>query len=200
MAATTTQDFREEKPKMIPKGRPKSGRVWKSEKKRYLLGWYERLPQWGATISVFPFKVRESTTPPLVELWRILIPTSNSVFDDLCFIKNTFFTNLSQHMFGFSWYMRFEPAESDIQGLFTWGELVQLARLAHGHFIDVVTVFDASLPSRQTHEKLQCLYENLMLNNFRRTAVLKKIWIVNWSFTPKDSTEKNWERYMCKKT
>ena len=30
-----------------------------------------------------------------------------------------------------------------------------------------------------------------MSDNFRRTAVPKKIWIVNWSFTPKDSTEKN---------
>ena len=49
----------------------------------------------------------------------------------------------------------------------------------------------AILTSRQTREKLQCLYENLMSNNFRRTAVLKKISIVNLSFTPKDSTEKN---------
>ena len=40
--------------------------------------------------------------------------------------------------------------------------------------IDLVTVFDAILTSRQTREKLQCLYENLMSNNFRRTAVLKK--------------------------
>ena len=37
-----------------------------------------------------------------------------------------------------------------------------------------VTVFDAILTSRQTREKLQCLYENLMSNNFRRMAVLKK--------------------------
>ena len=44
---------------------------------------------------------------------------------------------------------------------------------------DVVTVFDAILTSRQTREKLQCLYENIMSNNFRRTAFLKKIWIVN---------------------
>ena len=36
----------------------------------------------------------------------------------------------------------------------------------------------------------------LMPNNFRKTAVLKKIWIVNKSFTPKDSTGKNWGRYM----
>ena len=39
--------------------------------------------------------------------------------------------------------------------------------------IDLVTVFDAILKSRETCEKLQCLYENLMWNNFRRTAVLK---------------------------
>ena len=35
-------------------------------------------------------------------------------------------------------------------------------------------VFDAILTSRQTREKLQWLYENLVFNNFRRTAVLKK--------------------------
>ena len=40
--------------------------------------------------------------------------------------------------------------------------------------VDLVTVFDAILTSRQTREKLQCLYENLISNNFRRTAVLKK--------------------------
>ena len=45
--------------------------------------------------------------------------------------------------------------------------------------IDFVTVFDAILTSRQTREKLLCLYENLMSNNFRKTAVLKKISIVN---------------------
>ena len=41
--------------------------------------------------------------------------------------------------------------------------------------IDLVTVFDDMLTSRQTREKLQCLYENRMSNNFRRTAVLQKI-------------------------
>ena len=40
-------------------------------------------------------------------------------------------------------------------------------------------VFDAILTSGQTRDKLQCLYESLMSNNFRRTAVLKKISIVN---------------------
>ena len=43
----------------------------------------------------------------------------------------------------------------------------------------VPILVDAILTSRQTREKLQCLYENLMSNNFRRTAVLKKISIVN---------------------
>ena len=41
--------------------------------------------------------------------------------------------------------------------------------------IDLVKVFDAILTSRQTREKLECLYENLMSNNFLSTAFLKKI-------------------------
>ena len=41
--------------------------------------------------------------------------------------------------------------------------------------IDLVTVFDAILTSKQTREKLQCLYENLMSNNLRITVFLKKI-------------------------
>ena len=45
--------------------------------------------------------------------------------------------------------------------------------------IDPVKVFDAILTSRQTRQKLQWLYENLMSNNFRRTTVLKKIRFVN---------------------
>ena len=40
---------------------------------------------------------------------------------------------------------------------------------------DLVTVFDAILTSRQTREKLQCLYENPMSNIFRKKAVLEKI-------------------------
>ena len=35
-------------------------------------------------------------------------------------------------------------------------------------------VMEAILKSRQPREKLQCLYENLMSNNFRKTAFLKK--------------------------
>ena len=37
-----------------------------------------------------------------------------------------------------------------------------------GCTIDLVTVFNAILTSRQMREKLQYLYENLMSNNFRR--------------------------------
>ena len=60
--------------------------------------------------------------------------------------------------------------------------------------IDLVTVFDAILTSRQTREKLQCLYENLMSNNFLRTAVLSKISIVNLSYIAKDCPKKIWWR------
>ena len=58
--------------------------------------------------------------------------------------------------------------------------------------IDLVTVFDAILTSRQTRLKLQCLYENLISNNFRK----KTVWFLNQSLTPKDSTEKIWGRYV----
>ena len=43
--------------------------------------------------------------------------------------------------------------------------------------IDLVTVFDAILTGGQTPEKLHLLCENLLSNNLRRTAVLKKIMI-----------------------
>ena len=37
---------------------------------------------------------------------------------------------------------------------------------ANSSYIDLVTVLDVMLTSRQTREKLQCLYENLISNNF----------------------------------
>ena len=40
-------------------------------------------------------------------------------------------------------------------------------------------VWKPSWRVRQPREKLQSLYENLMTDNFRKTALLKKIWIVN---------------------
>ena len=51
---------------------------------------------------------------------------------------------------------------------------LQLPFCVNPSIIDLVTVFDAILTNRETSEKLQCLYENLMSNNFRRKAVLKK--------------------------
>ena len=45
--------------------------------------------------------------------------------------------------------------------------------------IGLITVFDAILTGRQAGVKLQCLYENPMSNNFRKTSVLKKLWNVN---------------------
>ena len=65
-----------------------------------------------------------------------------------------------------------------------------IADIAHFLIIDLVTVFDAILKSRQTCEKLQCLYENLMSNNFRKTAVLNKISIVNLSYKARDCPTK----------
>ena len=41
--------------------------------------------------------------------------------------------------------------------------------------MDLVTVFDAILTNRQTREKLQCLYKDIMSNNFRRTATKQRI-------------------------
>ena len=57
--------------------------------------------------------------------------------------------------------------------------LAMMFAQCRGCRIDLVTVFYAILTRGQTCEKLQCLYENLMSNNYRKTAVLKKISIVN---------------------
>ena len=63
--------------------------------------------------------------------------------------------------------------------------------------IDLVTVFDATLTSRRTREKLQCLYENLVSNNFRKTAVLKKNNNYILKVQSKGSCEKILEAYLC---
>ena len=41
--------------------------------------------------------------------------------------------------------------------------------------MDLLTVLEAILTGSQPREKLKCLYENLMSNNFHKTAVPKKI-------------------------
>ena len=59
-------------------------------------------------------------------------------------------------------------------------------------------ILEAILTSTQPGEKLWCLYEKLMSNtDFRiKTTVLKKIWIVNWSFTRNELTEEIEGSYM----
>ena len=74
-----------------------------------------------------------------------------------------------------------------------WSES-HASRIVSAIQIDLVTVFDAILTSRQTREKLQCLYENLMSDYFRKTAVLKEISIVNESYNAKDCPKKFWGR------
>ena len=56
--------------------------------------------------------------------------------------------------------------------------------------IDLVTVFDAILTSRQTREKLQCLYENLMLDSFSRDFLSK---------TQNDSSHRCLPQFVVKK-
>ena len=56
--------------------------------------------------------------------------------------------------------------------------------------IDLVTVFDAILTSRQACEKLQCLCQNLMSNNFRKTAVLTKKFSCKLKLQSKDCPKK----------
>ena len=68
------------------------------------------------------------------------------------------------------------------RAIMTWTSDQRLQKLSLAlrcQRIDLVTVFEAILTSRQAREKLQCFYENLMSNNFRKTTVLKKIWIFN---------------------
>ena len=54
-------------------------------------------------------------------------------------------------------------------------QFLKLSRGTYSKSIDLVTVLEAILMSRQSCEKLQCLYENVMLNNFHKIAVLRKI-------------------------
>ena len=60
------------------------------------------------------------------------------------------------------------------KNLYSYSKIKEEAAQKPNRAIDLVTVFDAILMSRQTREKLQWLFENLTSNNFCRTAVLKK--------------------------
>ena len=102
----------------------------------------------------------------------------------LCFVGIGYsYTLMKTRTAAHSW---FDPRTIDSLFYFSFRHLVQNQQIFKALWISyivaligLVTVFDAILTSRQTREKLQSLYENLMPNNFRRTAVLKKIWIVN---------------------
>ena len=65
------------------------------------------------------------------------------------------------------------------------------------HSIDLVTVFNAILTSRQTCEKLQCLCENVRSNNFRKTAVLKKNMNCKLKLQSKGLSYNIWGTYLC---
>ena len=67
---------------------------------------------------------------------------------------------------------------------------------AKNHRIDLLTDLESIFTSWQPREKLQCLYENLMSNNFREMAVLKTVWKQS---TPDDYLTKN-ERISFPKT
>ena len=75
--------------------------------------------------------------------------------------------------------MQSSPRMMKIVTLLSYSVFEKTLKPSSSHPIDLVTVFDAILTSRQMGEKLQYLYENLMSNNFCKTAVLKKISIVN---------------------
>ena len=60
------------------------------------------------------------------------------------------------------------------QGQNLWFPSPSLRRIYGDLFNGPCHGFEAILTRRQKREKLQCLYGNLMSNNFRRTAVLKK--------------------------
>ena len=103
-------------------------------------------------------KLHYPSFPPETLAWFLLLREVKHL--TTCFRQNDIFTKTRCKMTTFIMFSRQNEAGSRASALLS---------------IDLVTVFDAILTSRQTREKLQCLYENLMSNNFRRTAVLTKI-------------------------
>ena len=53
-----------------------------------------------------------------------------------------------------------------------WGNYIIMLNIYFA--IGLVMVLETTLTREQLHEKLQCLHENLMSNNFHKTAILKK--------------------------
>ena len=67
----------------------------------------------------------------------------------------------------------FYPPKSCINIVFdfSWDDCCIQGKL---ETIDLIIVLDSILWDKQPREKLQCLYENLMSNYFRKMAILKK--------------------------
>ena len=53
-----------------------------------------------------------------------------------------------------------------------WGNYIIMLNIYFA--IGLVMVLETTLTSGQLHEKLQCLHQNLMSNNFCKMAILKK--------------------------
>ena len=69
------------------------------------------------------------------------------------------------------------PGEFDSSRVSTPGNLPSKAKNANAR--GSVRGGEGGWAQVELTDALQCLYENLMSNNFRRTAVLKKIWVLN---------------------
>ena len=54
-----------------------------------------------------------------------------------------------------------------------WGNYIIMCNIYFA--IGLVMVLETTLTRGQLQEKLQCLHENLMSNNFRKMAILKKM-------------------------
>ena len=111
-------------------------------------------------------------------LWQSFVSTCD-VFNRLFPLDVQNEIQLPSRVFCYSWLVCL---------LYFWLRNAQLVKVGWHCFcfspcwmrkrIGLVTLLDAILTSRQTRAKLQCLYENLISNNFRKMAVLKKIWFV----------------------
>ena len=71
-----------------------------------------------------------------------------------------------------------KPVQSNPVILDTEGAIEGAIENVHIDEVSIISTSNLEEMSRQTLEKLQCLYENPMLNDFRKTAVLEKISIL----------------------
>ena len=127
-------------------------------------------PIWSVIITITKFSNLIGYQLPWFQFWFKKEPYISQILSELWLIGNRTSCRPIRSVIINSWLNKSVCMITDQIGLYS----------VLSPLIDLVTVFDAILTSRQTREKLQCLYENLMSNNFRRTAVLKtKLWFVN---------------------